>query len=1477
MDKNTLTTYTLIAISVIIISILLVFTTPFGSYVTEGISNIADFYASQTSINGGENNRDTVNRGEGNTLERVVTLNFVYENGQKVSPTVKKTCAYGEKVEISSLMPSPEGYKPNYTPAEQTVTKDLDYTITYYPIQHAITYRLNGGTIVSSRPNTYIYGQTTKLPTQVIKSGCTFGGWYEDRYCQDESKKITEIDATRNTDIVVYAKWLTSGYNIKYMSHGAEMTPAEGWPTVATYGTLYELPILSTDTSNNAYFAGWYNNPEFNGSSVTHTPLYPDDDLIYYAKWDVAKGYNISYELNGGKFASNNYPQSYMGGSTQSLPQNLIKNGYRFAGWYGNPQCSGSPINAIKSNETGDKMFYANWIAEQYTISYDTLGGSIEGIPKHFYTVDNATTFPTSVNKPGYTFNGWINDKTHKEISSTAGLYGNLSLTAKYTKNSYTVTLNANGGIFSTNKSTYTKTVVYGSQYGFMPIPTKTGYNFANWEDDEGNIINSGTIFNSTTNVELNAVWKAKTYNINYVLNDGNWKANTNPPTTFTYNKNCVLPTGNAVYKAYYTFDYWCTDSGLTTKITNIEPGTNNEITVYAKWKPAEYTITCNANGGTFDNDNGGTLNDDKTVNKIIYTYNSNLTLPVPKMSGYIFNGWKDNTTKEILFALSPGDSGNKDLTAQWTTPSANIKVTLVDTDGEAIKIDGKEQTYTIKGVELGSSYTIPEDDIVRRLSIGDIYYHDKATINKVDKMDYQYELTVNPYKKINLSLKVENTNAFFKDYNYFYRFKSSINDSDITDFPENTDQFRFVTCKISIDDKEEEVSSKGDLVTKLKTLKTTAPIQVTLIYNEIEHTITYNDNGNSGMNYDENFPKTYYTSQGCVIPIPTHQHSCYYFTGWNDGKQTIYNEISIGTKGNITLTAQWGTLPPEDKNHNYTNTIKEASCTETGIEQCSICGTEREIPMKDHSFTGDYEQIDSEFADNYSPDVLHKRKCSNCNEYIYEEHNLTIKGASAESPKEYHIKECACGYRTLEEHDFEYSNIGNSGHTATCTSCQYSKKNESHMYVLSDVFYLSPNKFLDFSTRKDFATVQFKIKDLTQKTTINFDLKTLSYATNVASNSNIKKLAQLDTGNQTRTTSVGNITINTSDLINTIATIKGNTLTLQFKLDTNNKFICVAYWEIKYDDVVLEFTSGNASENVQNAIGTEGSASIVKADTTPTITGSFSLNLQEVNTTTNISHSHSCVCGKVENHKWDSVTEEEFIITQPTGYYEVPNSFPDFSAEKDFAFVKFNTEKLSKDTTIKFNLQSLSYAVLDAEPNKMKIAKLLPENNTSSTITVGTKKITVNIPTFSEDSNTSISFVNTIESDNTLKLTFKLQTNKSICGADWTVEYDNTALELVESDITTDIKDIMNGEMSGENFGETSGENSGETSKEVSTIVGWFSLNVDEITIKTPTKVDRAHCNTCNADHIIWKNSATTQNQTNTNSTSQGALIEIS
>ncbi len=167
---------------------------------------------------------------------------------------------------------------------------------------------------------------------------------------------------------------------------------------------------------------------------------------------------------------------------------------------------------------TSENVVTCTYPRSKYTLTINPgENGAYEGARTitDYYQKEVQLNIPT---RTGYSYTweqtgeGTYNSTTNK---FTIGL-GDVSLIAKWTPNTYSVTFNPNGGEVTTGS----KNVTYDSTYGELPTPTRTGYEFKGWytEADGGTQITSPTTVTTTSNQTLFAKWEKILFKIQEAL-----------------------------------------------------------------------------------------------------------------------------------------------------------------------------------------------------------------------------------------------------------------------------------------------------------------------------------------------------------------------------------------------------------------------------------------------------------------------------------------------------------------------------------------------------------------------------------------------------------------------------------------------------------------------------------------------------------------------------------------------------------------------------------------------------------------------------------------------------------------------------------------------------------------------------------------------------------------------------------------------
>ena len=430
----------------------------------------------------------------------------------------------------------------------------------------------------------------------------------------DISSTNNETETTlidRETD-AVFTVTPATGYELTTFTVNSEAkTPTEGQYTVSnlladqtvvagftpiTYTLTYDLAKGSVATANPATytietatftlnnptregynFAGWTGTGLTEATTTVTIAKGSTGERSYTATWTPIN-YDITLTLDGGT-ATN--PATYTIESDDITLNNPTKTGYTFKGWKLNGEGEAMMSVTIANGSMGNKAYTATWQINQYTITFDSNGGStVPSITQDFAT---AVTAPAAPTREGYTFTGW-----NQDVPTTIPAE-NVTLTAQWTINQYTITFNTNGGTtIDPIKQDYNSAVTAPAN------PTREGYTFAGWDNEIPTVI-------PAENVTITASWTPITYTLSYDLAGGTLE--TANPTS--YNIESAAITLNNPTKEHFDFAGW-TGTGLdaATKTVVIATGSTGNRSYTATWTKKKYTVVISGGNVTADKTN---------------------------------------------------------------------------------------------------------------------------------------------------------------------------------------------------------------------------------------------------------------------------------------------------------------------------------------------------------------------------------------------------------------------------------------------------------------------------------------------------------------------------------------------------------------------------------------------------------------------------------------------------------------------------------------------------------------------------------------------------------------------------------------------------------------------------------------------------------------------------------------------------------
>ena len=475
-------------------------------------------------------------------------------------------------------------YKPGDTvPADVSMLSITgDYEVIYLPGTYG-----TGSAVTDMKPHNNILTLRGALFT---RAGYTQVGWAT----VDGGEKVYDFKDiyTKNEALTLYPVWNTNKYTITFDTNGG----SEIAPITQDYGTQIAAP--ANPTRKGYTFKGW-------DKEIPETM--PAENITVKAQWEINQ-YTIAFDTNGGSEIA---PITQDYGTEITAPDNPTRKGYTFKGWDKEiPETMPAENITVK----------AQWEINQYTITFDTNGGSeIAPITQDYGTEITAPDNPT---RKGYTFKGW-----DKEIPETMPAE-NITITARWK---------------DTEKPT-----------GEIIIGTNKWNEFLNE-------LTFGIFFKDTQEVTINAVDNSGVVFVSYLVTDKELSESELNSLVFRAYEElfCIDPNGEYIVYVMLVDENINITYLRSDRITldNIQPvisGIENgkiyceaqTVTVDEKYVD---TVTVNGTAVTLDADGGFVLPPTNGEQKIVVTdkAGNNAEMTVTVNNGHTFGEWvSDNDGK---------------------------------------------------------------------------------------------------------------------------------------------------------------------------------------------------------------------------------------------------------------------------------------------------------------------------------------------------------------------------------------------------------------------------------------------------------------------------------------------------------------------------------------------------------------------------------------------------------------------------------------------------------------------------------------------------------------------------------------------------------------------------------------------------------------------------------------------------------------
>ena len=399
----------------------------------------------------------------------------------------------------------------------------------------------------------------------------------------------------------------------------------------------------------------------------------------------------VVIDPSGGGTVIGNGP--YNEGQTCTLTA-TPENCYEFVNWTKNGEVvSQNSVYTFNVTEAATYVAHFQLINYKVTVSAGTGGsayvGEMQGVFSQNVDCGESCTVHARPEQ-GYTFVNWTENgiEASRERDYTFNVTDNHNLTANFTQETYTITVNAGTGGTASGGGQY--------HYGETAMLTATAddcYQFESWND--GNTDNPREV-----TVTGNATYTASFSSLHYTITVTHGTGGTAHLGSSTGPTSQEVDCGTdckiyAVANEHYEFDNWTEGSTVVSSnaIHTVNNVTENH-TFKANFTLKQYTITVThtpSAGGTATISGGGTTGS--------YTYNQQCTVVATLDTGYHFLGWYKNGTRvsqELSYTFPVVDSCT--LEARFEINTYTITVNASPANGGTVQINNGTAGSTASG-----------------------------------------------------------------------------------------------------------------------------------------------------------------------------------------------------------------------------------------------------------------------------------------------------------------------------------------------------------------------------------------------------------------------------------------------------------------------------------------------------------------------------------------------------------------------------------------------------------------------------------------------------------------------------------------------------------------------------------------------------------------------------------------------------------
>jgi uncharacterized repeat protein (TIGR02543 family) len=501
-------------------------------------------------------------------------------------------------------------------PATVTMNANRAVTATFTQIQYTLTVSVtgSGSTNLAIGPHVYNSGSQVQV-TATPSSGWVFDHWVLDGSSAGSSNPVT---VTMSSGHALNAVFTQIQYILTVNTSGQGSVAKN--PSQATYTYGSSVQLTATPASGWA-FSGW--SGDLTGTSNPASVTMNGDKAVTATFTQNVYTLTVTVNPTGGGTVTPDKSPPYHLNDVVTLTE-APSAGYTFSGWSGDGTGSGTTRTVTI---TGNMAVTATFTQNQYTLTVNTSGqGSVAKAPSQATYVSGSSVQLTATPSSGWSFSGWSGDASGTANPVTITMNGNKAVTATFTQNTYSLTVNispsAGGTVTRSNNGPY-----HLNDVVTLTEAPSSGYTFSSWSGD-----GTGTGSTRTVTMNGNKAVTATFTQIMYTLTISTSGSGSTSPSTGrrSYGSGSQVQVTATPASGWY-FSHWHLDG--------VDAGSSNPTTVtmssahtlQAVFTQITYTLTISVTGS-------GSTN--PAVGGHVYSQGSSVQVTASPVTGWSFDHW---------------------------------------------------------------------------------------------------------------------------------------------------------------------------------------------------------------------------------------------------------------------------------------------------------------------------------------------------------------------------------------------------------------------------------------------------------------------------------------------------------------------------------------------------------------------------------------------------------------------------------------------------------------------------------------------------------------------------------------------------------------------------------------------------------------------------------------------------------------------